>query len=136
MEWLYIILLVVFSTVLLTAIFLRFERTEGLAAVICVVGIIASFLTICLSPASYYSTRNDAIKFQAYYDMVQGCVVEEHDDYVVVTGLDAAMWQAGSVSDYNSYVRSIRYWDSIPVIQWCVYSVSDELKEIRLVSDN
>lgn len=136
MEWLYLILLVVFSTALLAAIFIRFERTEGLAVVIAIVGIIISFLTICFGPSNYYTTRNDAIKAQAYYDMIQSCIIEEHDDYIVVAGLDAAVWQAGSVSDYNSYIRTTRYWDSISIIQWCVFPVPEGLKEIRLAPDN
>lgn len=88
----------------------------------------------CLTSWTLY--RADAIEAEAYYEnIVQPHIVQEYDEYVVVgTDIAPAIWQAGesNLATYNGYLKSTRYWDSIPVIGTIIYPPPDKLKFVRV----
>ena len=99
-----------------------------------VIFILIFFCSMVVSPAVYCSSRNSSLKAEAYWDSIQNCVVEKHDDYVVVDSLHAGVWQSGgyNINSYNQYIKTNKYWDSKPVAQWFIYPVPDKLKYIRI----
>jgi len=98
--------------------------------------IILCILSILSCSISYYVTRNDALRAEAYYEqIVTPAIVEEYENYVVVDSTQTAIWQAGemNLSNYNAYLKSMRYWDGVPVIGTCVYGPPDCLKFVRVI---
>ena len=86
-------------------------------------------------PVHYYSTRTDALKAEAYYQQIAlPQMVEEHDNYIVVDSAQAGIWQAGewNMARYNGYLKSTRYWDSIPIIGTAIYGPPEYLKYVRV----
>lgn len=94
-------------------------------------------LTIALivCPISYYTGRGNAWRAEQYYEhIIQPNVVEETENYVVVSNIEAGIWQAGdtNVFDYNSYLVTIRHWQDVPVVGWIIYPVPEQLKYVRI----
>ena len=100
-----------------------------------IVGVLMVGSLFCC-PVIWASSKNAAIEAQSYYaNIVQPHVIEEHQDYVIVgTEIAPAIWQAGAsnLPEYNAYLRSTRYWDSIPIIGSVVYPPPKELKYVRV----
>ncbi|MDY6957644.1 MAG: hypothetical protein SVK08_00670 [Halobacteriota archaeon] len=95
----------------------------------------AAFFAVIIPPENYYGGWDEANRWSAYYhNIVEPCVVEEHDDYVVISSIEAAIWQSGerNLSEYNAYIVSNRKWDDLPIIGWAVYRCPDELKLVRI----
>ena len=135
MEWFYPILVVV-GLLMLGVLLVRYtDRFGNLGMLVVVIALIALVVVGISAPCIYYDYRSQALQAEAFYDMIQNNIVEEGDDYVVVSGIDAGIWQAGSVTEFNSYLRSVRYWDGIAFIGWFIFPVPDHLKEVRLSSE-
>ena len=95
----------------------------------------AFMVTIVACPITYYSTRTDALRMEAYYEqIITPAIVEEYDDYVVVNSTETAIWQAGemNLAGYNAYLQSTRYWDGVPVIGSAVFGPPEQLKFVRV----
>lgn len=98
---------------------------------------VAGVITLILCPTHYYSTRNSALRAEAYYEYVaKPAMVEEHSEYIVISNPESAIWQAGTLnlSSYNAYLESTRYWDSVPIIGTAVYCPPEYLKFIEVRS--
>jgi len=96
-------------------------------------------LSIFACPVNYIKTRNIAWRAEQYYEqIILPNVTEEGFDFVIVSNLEAGIWQAGdsNVFDYNSYVVTTRYWQSIPLIGTAIYDVPQHLKYVRISSEN
>lgn len=103
------------------------------------IGIIAMaifFLTAIIGcPVEYLQSRNKAWQAEEYYNNIAyPSMVQEASGYIVVDNAQAAVWQAGDFNIYgfNSYLRTTRYWDSVPLIGTCVYTPPEYLKYIRI----
>ena len=86
------------------------------------------------SPINYYISKADSYQMEAYYDnVIAPHIVDEQGDYVVVTGLEPAIWQAGdfTMATYNKSLRNNRYWDGT-VWGSMVYKFPDSLKYVRV----
>jgi len=100
-----------------------------------VFGLIAFLVAITACPITYYSTRTDALRMEAYYEqIITPAIVEEYDDYVVVNSTETAIWQAGemNLAEYNAYLQSTRYWDGVPIIGSAVFGPPEHLKFVRV----
>lgn len=103
-----------------------------ICGILCGVILIISLLTC---PINYASTKADLVRMQAYYDhVIMPHVVEETSEYVVVEGLETALWQAGdyTIASYNKELAGKRYWDSFAIIGSAVATPPDSLKLIRV----
>jgi hypothetical protein len=135
MEWFYPILVVV-GLLMLGVLLVRYtDRFENLGILVTVIALVALLVVSILAPTSYYDYRCQALQAEAFYDMIQNNIIEEGEDYVVVSGIGAGIWQAGSVTEFNSYLRSVRYWDGMAFIGWFIFPAPDHLKEVRLSSE-
>lgn len=93
-------------------------------------------ITLIICPIVWAGYRNAAIEAQSYYEnIVDPHIIEEYEDYVIVgTDIAPAIWQAGesNLAIYNGYLKSARYWDSVPIIGSVVYPPPSELKFVRV----
>ncbi len=88
-------------------------------------------------PIQYYSSRSEAWVAQQYYEsVITPNIIEEHEDYVVVDNMQAAIWQAGGVNlmEYNSYLVKTRYWQDTLIGKTFTYRVPEHLKYVRIKS--
>jgi len=116
---------------------LRKEIGEGilcLALVVAIVGFVGGFIA---APITNISTDNKLrVKTNYYENFIEPNIIEEHEDYVVISSdtMADAMWQSGgsNLSDYNGYLRSNRYWSGVPFIGWAIPEAPDELKYVRV----
>ena len=135
MEWLIIpgILATIFAILLLWS-----EATvwhKALSVVLCYLAgtLFLGFAISC--PNSYYSTRTNALSAEVYYqEILLPHKVGETDTHIVVSSQQAAIWQAGEMNlpKYNSYLKTTRYWDSVPIIGTAIYSPPKYLKYARI----
>lgn len=101
-----------------------------------VIGALIIAISWLVSPLAYYSSRNEALEAEAYYEnILRPAMVEEHQDYIVVDSLQGAIWQSGdqNLPSYNSYLRSNRYWDQNGFWGKLVYPAPAHLKPARVV---
>lgn len=93
---------------------------------------VISFLTCAIY---YYTGLGNVREARAYYEnIIEPNIVEESDDCVTVSSVNAAVWQAGdyNVSTYNGWLARSRYWNSIPLIGTTVYDPPADLKYVRV----
>jgi hypothetical protein len=93
------------------------------------------FLAMITCPTNYYKSRNRAWAMEQYYiQVIQPNVISEGVDFVVVSNIEAGVWQAGDVNiyGYNKYLVTTRYWQEIPLIKTAIYSVPEHLKFARI----
>ncbi len=112
-----------------------FEYNDGAAFALSCVAIIIVVLALVIPPACYYSFRESNRQLEVYYEnFVEPNIVEEYDDYVVISNDSAGLWQAGSytLAKYTTELRSLRYWDDIPFIGWHRPPVDDKLKYVHV----
>jgi hypothetical protein len=137
MEWIFPIIIVA----VITGMFFLFTRKIHVDSVlydtlgvVAIIFLLILFGSMIVSPTAYYSNKNDSLKAEAYWESIQNCVVEKHDDYVVVDSLHAGVWQSGgyNINSYNQYIKTNKYWDSKPIAQWFIYPVPDKLRYIRI----
>lgn len=137
MEWLIIPGIIAGLAIALYVLAAWLGADDGLIA-IAIVGGIVVVLSLSLCPTFYYGSRNAALRAEAYYEhIVLPHVVAQEESYVVVHNIETAIWQAGeqNLTSYNAYLRSTRYWDSIPVINTAVYKPPEHLKYVRIAKE-
>jgi hypothetical protein len=86
-------------------------------------------------PANYYQGLNDNIQLKSYYDNItKPNVISETDEYVVVSNVNAGIWQAGgnNVVSYNSMLASRRYWDDKVIIGSVICRPPEYLKYVQI----
>uniref|UniRef100_A0A6H2A0T8 Uncharacterized protein n=1 Tax=viral metagenome TaxID=1070528 RepID=A0A6H2A0T8_9ZZZZ len=92
-------------------------------------------LSVIACPGVYIKSRNKAWQVQTYYEnIIQPNIVENKGDTVVIKNLEAGIWQAGEFNlySYNSYIRTTRYWQEIPILSTIIYPVPKELKFVSV----
>ncbi len=130
-----LILLVIFIPLLVMALLNSGYWNEDKWLVIAIISGIIFLFSAFLCPGNYLITRNDAWRVEQYYEsVILPNVVEETDNYVIVSSLEAGVWQAGEFNlySYNSYVRTTLYWQEVPVIGWHIYPVPEHLKYVKI----
>lgn len=133
MEWMWIPGVLIVAVVALALLGVRYEQ-DGLKLLAAVVGV-ATFIAVLIAPSEYYSNRDDALRYAAYYDnVVVPLVTEEHDDYVVIDSFKAGTWNEGVVvlQEYNAYLAVNRYWDQHWLWGTLIYPAPDYLKPVRV----
>ena len=105
---------------------------------IILVGVLILSLFIC-PPIRNLASRSDAIAAEAYYtNIVEPHIVAEFPDYVVVdSSIAPAIWQSGddNLAVYNSYLATMRYWDSVPIIGSVIYPPPSNLKFVKVENE-
>lgn len=136
MEWLLIPGILAALTLVYFLCWLNQPRYNGHGEFWSMMAVVSGFILVIMlvvSPVVYYTSQNDAIKAQAYYDtVIEPNIIEVGNGTVVVTGIGPAMWQAGSVVDYNGYLRSNRHWNTVPILGRFVYGAPAELPYVEV----
>lgn len=110
-------------------------KDSDAAAVIYVVGACFLLFSLIVCPCQYYSLRNEALRAETYYQQIAlPHAVAEYEDYIEVLSPEAGLWQAGDMNlpNYNAYLRTTRYWDSVPIIGSVVFGPPEYLKFVRV----
>lgn len=135
MEWM-LIPLICLAGLAITLLLAGISDSDAVQ-VLFLVAVSLFILSLLCCPITYYSSANDVREAETYYrEFIAPNIVEEHEDYVLISNHDAALWQAGTanLSNYNSYITSNRYWDSIPLIGTCVAVLPDYCKYARVLA--
>ncbi len=125
---------ILLGVAILCLIVAAWRDSEGFIVLALIVGCFFLIFGIA-SPINYYESRNTAWKAEQYYEnLITPNIIEEQDTYVVVSNIEAGVWQAGdsNVFDYNSYLRTTRHWQNVPIIGTIIYPVPEHLKYVRL----
>jgi len=120
---------------ILTAIYKWRDVENGFVSVVIVILIICIFLAFIICPVNYYKTKTDSIEAEAYWDtFISPNIIEETDEYITIKNINAGIWQSGgyNLASFNQYLKSTRYWDSMPVLGTCVYPPKNHLKLVKV----
>ncbi|KKL76986.1 hypothetical protein LCGC14_2039410 [marine sediment metagenome] len=101
----------------------------------CISLCVVAFVMWIAAPMSWFETRDAAWGATEYYEsVIFPNMVEEGDDYVVVSNLEAGVWQSGDYNlyGYNKYLRRFRHAQETPIAQTWVYPVPEHLKYVRI----
>lgn len=107
-------------------------KDDSKAIVAMVGGVVLVVLTVVI-PVAYYDSRSQSWGAEIYYNnLIAPNIQSSGDDWVSVKNPEAAIWQAGSVNTYNTYLVKTRYWQRHWLGQFLTYPVPEGLKYVRI----
>ncbi len=116
----------------------RYSVKDVVGPISAILGIVAIICWI-FAPVQYFGDRSVSWAVAEYYEaVILPNIVEETEDFVVVSNLEAGIWQAGdhNIYDYNAYLKTNRYWQDVAIIQTWVYPAPEHLKYVRIQGGN
>lgn len=99
--------------------------------------LVVMLFVLLICGARHYADIGKVRTAESYYDnIIAPHVVHEGCDYVVVDNVQSAVWQAGefNLSWYNAFLKSRRYWDSVPLWNTVTVAPPDRLKYVRIAN--
>ena len=128
----------ILATIALLLIIIVGKTSSNLAAILAIMIGMATLISIFIFPAIYLKGMDSVVRMESYYDtMISPNIVSSTNTTVTVSNAQAGIWQAGgiTISDYNSYLASNRYWRSIFILGTATYPAPVKLK-YAIVSNN
>ena len=102
-----------------------------------ILGAIIAFPLVA-TPVCLVMTHNDVQQLNVYWEQsIEPYIVEEYEDYVVITCPEAGLWQAGShtLANYNEDLRENRRWATHPIFNPVFNNAPSYLKYARIEKD-
>ena len=130
-----------FLTVYLLTRYCHFCKGDDTLVIIGAVFLLEAFvLALIACPLiRNVESQSDAITAETYYtNIIEPHIISEFPDYVVVdSSVAPAIWQSGdyNLADYNSYLATMRYWDSVPIIGSVIYPPPSNLKFVKVENE-